>query len=192
MIGLPDKHDLTEFTHLGKHQPTEVSQYAHTLTNFHIQNLWNAPRNILLPTCLFVECSFSCSILSLSYRLIQFLDNSIQNVTWGCTLGNDGISERTANIFKYTITFHSTTCIGVWLNCCSDFFLCWFKKKAASALWIIEYLRNTCVSSVRWQRFQLSALKRERECQYIQTRGAVNRETFSISSRKIWRELVAG
>ena len=106
MIGLPDKHDLTEFTHLGKHRPTEVSQYAHTLTNFHIQNLWNAPTNILLPTCLFVQCYFSCSILSLSYRLIQFLDNSIKNVTWGCTLGNDGISERTANIFKYTITFH--------------------------------------------------------------------------------------
>ena len=80
--------------------------HIHTLTNFHIQNLWNAPRNILLPTCLFVECSFSCSILSLSYRLIQFLENSIKNVTWGCTLGNDGISERTANIFKYTITFH--------------------------------------------------------------------------------------
>ena len=32
MISPPDKHYLTEFTHLGKHRSTEVSQYAPTTT----------------------------------------------------------------------------------------------------------------------------------------------------------------
>ena len=181
---------------------------------------------------MFVECSFSCSFLSLSYRLIQFLDNSIKNVTWGCTLGNDGVSEQTANIFKYTIIFHfqnvggtqvtspvssSThriakvkTCpfsckehiekffsckeqveevafscpVYQLLNCRSDFFFVGLRQMLPQLCGLLN-ICETLVSSVRWQRFQLSALKRERECQYIQTRGAVNRETFSISSRKI-------